>query len=104
MSTRQRQDMTALIYDKRGRVLSIGKNSYVKTSTHMSHHARLVGQPEKIYLHAEVAAILKCKDLSRAWRIKVFRFFKDGEPANAAPCAVCRSAIAATSIRYIEHT
>lgn len=104
MSTRQRQDLTALIYDKRGRVLSIGKNSYVKTNTHMAEHARLVGQPEKIYLHAEVAAILKCKDLSRAWRIKVFRFFKDGTEANAAPCAVCRSAISATQIRYIEHT
>jgi len=104
MSQRQRQDMTAVIYDKRGRVLSIGKNSYVKTSTHMAHHARLVGEPSKIYLHAEVAAILKCKELDRAYRIKVFRFYKDGSEANAAPCAVCRSAIAATNIRLIEHT
>lgn len=104
MSTRQRYNLTAIIYDKRGRALSIGKNSYVKTSTHMAEHARLVGQPHKIYLHAEVAAILKCQDLSKAHRIKVFRFHKDGSEANAAPCEVCRSAIAAAKIRYIEHT
>lgn len=96
--------ITAIIYDKRGRILSVGQNSYVKTHTLQSCHAKKVGQPEKEFLHAEVAAIVKCKDLSRAHRIFVSRWNANGEPALAKPCKICESALAAAGINIIEHT
>ena len=40
-----KQDMTAIIYDRRGRVLSVGKNSYFKTHTLQAKHAAKVGTP-----------------------------------------------------------
>lgn len=102
--SKARFDITAIIYDKRGRVLSIGKNSYVKTHPLQHHHACKVGLPEKQFLHAEIHAISRCKKLDRAHRISVMRFDAKGKPSNAKPCPVCESAIRAAGISIVEHT
>lgn len=96
--------ITAVIYDKKGRVLSIGNNNYFKSHPLQAHHASAVGQEYKVFLHAEVHAITKCRDVSLAHRIRVFRYNANGQPVNATPCAICRSAITSTSIKIIEHT
>ena len=100
----RKHSLTAVIYDKRGKVLSVGQNSYVKTHPLQAKFAKKVGQPYKQVLHAEVAAIIKCRDLTKAHRISIFRFDKSGRPALARPCEVCQSAIAASGIQVIEHT
>jgi deoxycytidylate deaminase len=102
--SKKRFDITAIVYDKRGRVLSIGKNSYVKTHPHMAFHAAHVGLPEKQFLHAEVHAIVKCRDLKKAHKIVVLRYDSEGNPKNAKPCPVCESAIRASGIKIVEHT
>lgn len=102
--SKQRFDLTAIIYDKRGKVLSIGKNSYVKTHPLQYKHACEVGLPDKQFLHAEIHAISRCRRLERAHRIVVMRFDKEGQPRNAEPCPVCRSAIRAAGIKVVEHT
>lgn len=94
----------AMILDKRGRVLSLSQNSYSKTHTLQFKHACKVGLPEKKFLHAEVGAIVKCKDLTKAHKIIVMRYTKDGKPANAKPCPICMSAIEASNIKFIEWT
>lgn len=102
--SKQRFDMTAFIYDKRGRVISVGKNSYYKTHPLQNHHACKVGLPDKQFLHAEIHAISLCKNLAKAHRIVVMRFDKAGKPKNAKPCPVCQSAIEAAGIKIVEHT
>lgn len=102
--SKQRFDMTAIIYDKRGRILSVGKNSYVKTHPLQNHYACKVGLPDKQFLHAEIHAIALCKNLKKAHRIVVMRFDKNGEPKNAKPCPICESAIRAVGIKHVEHT
>lgn len=101
---RRRQNITATIYNKRGQVLSIGKNSYIKTHPFQAHHAKLVGQEHKIFLHAEIDAIIKCRHLEKAYRIVVTRVSALGKFKNAKPCEICKSAIMSTRIRHIEHT
>lgn len=96
--------ITSVIYDRKGRVLSIGQNSYVKSHPLMAHHGKKVGENHKIYLHAEVASIIKCPDISKAYRILVTRYGKNGLPAMAKPCAICQSAIDATNIKIIDYT
>lgn len=102
--TKARFDITAVLYDKRGRVLSIGKNSYIKTHPYQAECARNVGLPEKQFLHAEIHAIVRCKQLHRAHRIVITRFDSSGLPKTAKPCPVCVSAIEAAGIKYVEHT
>jgi tRNA(Arg) A34 adenosine deaminase TadA len=99
-----RFNLTAIIYDKRGRVLSIGKNSYYKTHPLQHFHSHKVGLPEKQFMHAEIHAIVRCKKLSAAHRIEVLRFDKEGNPRNAKPCPVCQSAIEAAGIKIVHHT
>lgn len=99
-----KQHITAIIYDRKGNVLSIGQNSYVKTHPIQAKHAERVGTPYKQFLHAEIHAIIKCKQLDRAHRIMISRYSRDGEPVLAKPCPVCMSAIKATNIKIIEHT
>lgn len=104
MARKQQQDMTAIIYDRKGKVLSVGRNSYVKTHTLQAKHAEKVGLPDKQFLHAEVHAITKCRDLSKAHRIAVYRYGKSGQPLLAKPCPVCQSAIESVGIEIVEWT
>ena len=98
------QNITAIIFDKKGRVLSIGKNSYIKTHPTQARYARAVGLPEKQFLHAEIAAIIKCKSLEKAHRILVTRINKKGKPALAKPCLVCEVAIREAGIKEVDWT
>lgn len=99
-----RQAITATIFDRRGRVLSIGQNSYVKTHPIQAKYAKQVGEDKKIFLHAEIHAIVKCKNLKKAHKIFVSRWDPQGNPQLAKPCPVCLSAIRASGIKIIEHT
>lgn len=98
-------NITAIIYDKRGRILSIGKNSYVKTHPMQAKFSKKAKQDyHKVFLHAEVAAIVKCKDIDKAYKIVVTRFNSKGEPVNSCPCESCKLAIAYSGIKVVEHT
>lgn len=97
-------NITAIISDKKGRVLSVGKNSYIKTHTMMYRLGQKVGLPEKIYMHAEVDAIIKCRNLRKAHKISVYRYDNKGKPAMAKPCPICMTAIKEAGISIIEWT
>ena len=96
--------LTAIIKDKGGNVLAIGKNSYTKTHPYQAKCAKEVGLPEKIYLHAEIDAILRCSDLSKAHSIHIFRQGKSGKWLLAKPCPACQRAINLTPIKKVYHT
>jgi len=98
------QNVTAFAYDRKGRLLSMGRNSYVKTHPLQARAAREVGEHYKIFLHAEVAALVKVKDWSRVHRLVVTRYNKDGVPVIAKPCRVCQRVINLAGIEQVEHT
>ncbi len=100
----QKYSLKAIIFDKKNNVLSIGYNSYVKTHPYMAALSASFNEPYKIYLHAEVAAILKCRDLTKAHRILVTRVGKSGNILLAKPCKICQSAIEAAGIKIVEHS
>lgn len=100
----QKQNITAFVYDKRGRLLSVGRNSYTKTHPLQARHAKAVGLEHKIFLHAEVDALVKIEDWSKAHRIVIMRHTRDGAPALAKPCAVCQRIILMSGIKKVEHT
>ena len=101
---KKRYEITAIIYDRKGKVLSVGKNSYVKTHPLQAQHAEKAGEPYKQFLHAEIHAITRLTYGAKAHRMQILRFDEQGNPAAAKPCKVCQSAIQAYGIKYIEHT
>lgn len=98
-----RYQITAIILDKKGRPLSIGKNSYTKTHPIMARESAKHGEPYKVFLHAEIDAIVRCRDMSKATRIVVMRFDANGLPVNAKPCPICMGLLSTYNLR-IEHT
>lgn len=98
------QNITAFAYDRKGRLLSIGRNSYVKTHPLQARAAKEVGEDYKIYLHAEVAALVKIKNWQKIDKLVVTRYNKNGEPMLAKPCRVCQRVIKIAGISTVEHT
>lgn len=101
MASSQRQNITAIIRDKRGRVMSVGKNNYVKTHPLMFKLGKKHNLQEKVFLHAEVDAIIKCLNIDKAHRIEIFRVNSLGKYMPSKPCPICRSAIESTPIKEI---
>lgn len=96
-------DILAKCYDKRGRLLSVATNSYRKTHPLQKHFAMLVGHEHKVYLHAEIRAILRAKD-QQIYRMTIERYNKNGEPMLAKPCKICELAIKSFNICKVEYT
>lgn len=103
---RGQQRICAVACDKRGRVLSVGVNSYSKTSPTMKHYAIKAGNPEAQYLHAEVAALvsLSYNDRQKVHKIFVSRAMKNGETGLAMPCSICQLALKEYGIKEVSYT
>ena len=102
--TKKRFSIVATVYDKRGRVLTTGENSYEKTHPLQAKFAVQVGLDDKIYLHSEVSAVSKLKKHHKPYKIVVERYKEDGTQAMAKPCPICMEAIKAHGIRVVEWT
>lgn len=98
-----RVNIIAFCSDQRGMLMSTASNSYSKTHPLQKYFAEKVGHPEKIYLHAEIAAILRCKD-KPIHTIKIFRYGADGQTMLAKPCPICMEAIKAFNIPNVYYS
>ena len=98
-----KHSITAVAYDKRGRIISIGHNSYIKTHPLQASIAASVGKQHKIYLHAEIDAIIRAKG-QHIHKLFISRIGKSNQYLNAKPCSICAKAISLYGITHIEHT
>lgn len=96
-----RFSLTAIALDKRKRVLSVGRNSYLKTHPLQARYAKRNGCADQIFLHAEIAALIKAKH--RVHRLVVVRNFRNGKPACSRPCKVCMDAIMDFGVKVLEY-
>lgn len=97
-------NVTAIVYDRKGNVLSVGRNSFVKTHPIQARAAKAVGQEKRIFLHAEIHALVQIRNWDEAKSIQVIRLGSDGRELLAKPCPVCMHVIKQTGITRIEHT
>jgi len=86
----------------RDRMLAIGTAKY-KTHPIMT---RFATNPEQVYLHAEVDAIIRAAnrysvDVVRDSDLYVLRLTKGGAVALSKPCEVCQRAIDAFGIKQV---
>jgi len=101
---RTKQRIEAFAYDKRGRLLAIGHNSYTKTHPLQKRYAAKTGKPDRIFLHAETVALLKASKRGKVYRLVVKRYGKKGQELLAAPCECCREAIQQFDVKVVQHT
>ena len=100
---RTRYLITAYCYDKKGKLLSMAVNNYKKSHPIQAHFAQLVGHPARIFLHAEIHAIIKAGD-KQIYKMVITRFNKNHKSLNAKPCPICAAAIKAYGIEYVSYT
>jgi len=93
-------DITATTFDKRGRIISVAKNSYVKTHTTQAKYAKKADQDYKIFLHAEILAIIR----ARGRKIHKIRIEKHNTTTSRLinPCPICQLAIKEAGIKFVE--
>lgn len=96
--------LKATIFDKKGRVISIGENSYLKTHPMQRSFGIKTGNPKAVFIHAEIAALVKLKDWAKAYRIMIERYDENGHPKLAKPCAACSLALEKAGIKVVEYT
>ena len=97
----RRQNITALAFDKRGRLLSVGRNSYTKTHPIQAKYAKAVGKPTAIYLHAEIHALIRAS--GQVHKLVVTRAGAKGT-LLAKPCAICMAAIRDFNVKLLEYS
>lgn len=96
--------LCAIITDKKGNILSIGHNSYSKTHPRQFYFAKKVGTAHRIFLHAEIDALLKIPYGSIPNSIYIARVGKNKQPLLAKPCSICQMAIQDARIKNIYYT
>lgn len=100
---RKKYIILAKVFDDKGKLMATATNNYEKSHPIMKYYAVKVGLPEKEYLHAEVQALLRCKD-KKPFLISVERYNNDGNMALAKPCLVCQEAIKAYDVQFVKYT
>ena len=102
----QRYCVGSVIVDRQGKILAEGQNSFVKTHPTQAMWAHLVENCEKIYLHAEMEAMIKNNNNHRATTLYVARVrSKSGQIALSRPCKTCSVAILkSTNIERVVYT
>jgi tRNA(Arg) A34 adenosine deaminase TadA len=101
---RRQFKLKATIFNKKGHAISKGENSYSKTHPLQGRLAKEAGRPDAIFLHAEIAALIKLKNWDDAHRIYIERYSDIGEPVPAKPCEICLLALKKAGIKVIHHT
>lgn len=102
MAKRKRYVVIARAYNAKGKILAVARNSYTKTHTLQAHYAKKVGRESAIFLHAEIAALLKARE--PVSKMEILRMTVDGKPALAKPCDACSLALQEFGVKEIIHT
>jgi len=91
-----------VITNKKGKIISIGFNSETKTHPEQAKFALMNGEINKIFLHAEIHALVRCRD--NPYTIHVARLTKGGNVGIAKPCPICQLAIKKAKIKKVIYT
>jgi deoxycytidylate deaminase len=102
-SSQSRKKVGALLLQK-NKVITQAVNQDTKSHPIQAKFAHMVGLHEKIYLHAEMSALVRCK--SDADTIVVVRLggHSGHELRNAKPCPICQLAIKEFGVEHIYYT
>jgi len=93
----------AVCLDRGGNVISYGFNSYSKTHPLQYHYAQKTQKKERIFLHAEIAAIIRARrkiDTLIIARI----MYKSLRYGLSKPCPICTLAIMEAGIKNVYFT
>lgn len=90
-----------IITDRKGNILSTGFNSYIKTHPRQKKY-NLYINPTKIFLHAEIDSLVKCR--GEPHTMIICRIGRDNQIRLAKPCKGCYNAIKDVQVKKVYFT
>lgn len=97
--------LVSIIVTRQNKMASLGKNSFDKTHPLQAKYAKKTKNRHRIYLHAEISAIIAAKNADiTGGTIYVVRVNRKGDLALAKPCVVCNEAIRQAGIRRVVYS
>ena len=96
--------ITATIRNKKGRILAVATNNYNKSHPKMLEYGKRINNHHLMFLHAEVAAIIKAMRVGIPYSIFIERYDNNGNPRLAKPCPACELAIKEAGIKIVSYT
>jgi tRNA(Arg) A34 adenosine deaminase TadA len=102
MANKRKHIVIAKAYNSRGKCIVVAENSYTKTHPTQAKYAKMAGNEHAIFLHAEIAALIKAKE--QIYKIEIFRFKADGSLALAKPCDVCSLAMSSLGVKSVYYS
>jgi tRNA(Arg) A34 adenosine deaminase TadA len=96
--------LAAVVYDERFIPISFGVNSYVKTHPSQAMLASETSNPRRIFLHAEIQALVRADGARRKRGILVIRTRRDGRMGLAMPCDLCMLAIHRSGLKEVMYS
>ncbi|MFA5152968.1 MAG: hypothetical protein WC554_10435 [Clostridia bacterium] len=95
-------NIIAATLDSHNNIVAIGKNSYIKTHPIQFKYAKKLKNPDSIYLHAEIAALIKSKKSIQS--IIVMRMGINGFILLSKPCTICTLALIELKIKIVYYS
>jgi tRNA(Arg) A34 adenosine deaminase TadA len=102
-SSSSKKQVGAILLNK-NRVLCTATNLESKTHPIQAKFAERVGLHQKIYLHAEIAALIKCKEDADTIVVARLGGHNHDELRMAKPCPICALALKEAGIGNIHYT
>jgi len=102
-SSLSKKKVGAVLLNK-NKVVTTGVNKDYKTHPLQAHFAELAGLGEKIYLHAEISALVKCKTDADTIIVARLGGHSQNEIRNAQPCKICQLALQEAGITNAYYT
>jgi tRNA(Arg) A34 adenosine deaminase TadA len=92
----------SIALNEKGKKVAVAFNSYTKTHPRMKELGKKVHKEDKVYLHAEIGALIKAK--GKAKKLVVARLLADNTFAISKPCPICMEAIRQAEIDEVYYT
>ena len=100
-SSPSKKKVGAVLLNK-NKVVTSATNLETKSHPLQARFAERVGLHEKIYLHAEIAALVKCKE--ECDTIVVARVNPQDKLRMAKPCPICSLALEEAGVKKVHYT
>ena len=100
-SSPSRKQVGAILL-RRGKVVTSATNLERKSHPLQAKFAERVGLSEKIFLHAEISALVKCRE--ECDTIVVARVNSQNKLRNAKPCPICALALKEAGIDKVHYS
>jgi len=95
-----RQKVGCVVTDRKGKIIAQAFNKRKTHPVQVKHSIRQ--KKEKFFLHAEIAALVRCR--KQPYTIYVARIKPNGDIGLAKPCEVCMSAILEAGVKEIVYS